>query len=472
MPLEGADLAALADRFEKEEAVEGQATVTGTWQDGRVLVTSQGPPPAPVPRVEGEVPCPAPAGGWPQGPAMDNLSAELALVRERLPDLLDPVRHALLRPPDTQTLLGVAVADEAAREQAQRQLDELLPDRACVVVARHTDAEVDAAMAVDWFPFRGFRSSGTGMEALQTVVRVEVLVATDEITAEVARHPEGLVRLEPALRVVERSDRLVPPEPSAAPSAAPAALDGVLQPGDRATAVGTVRAADAKQPTSLCHPHQAYPAIGLPPGESLPCLGVELRGLRDLPAGSVRVTGTWDGEAVDVEQVHPQEPGPGHPGLPDGPCDVPEGGWPDGGAPYDDRSPDDAALSRYSEAHPELSASGRLMLLRPAPDRQVVTVVVSDQAERARVEAELAPDFPGRMCVVVQEADVDAASRWQRDPRLNEDRLMVSSTTSWGPGLRTRQAQVMVLRLAPAMLDVQREADGLVQLDPWLVRVD
>jgi hypothetical protein len=280
------------------------------------------------------------------------------------------------------------------------------------------------------------------------------------------------VRLEPALRVVGRSDRLAPPEPSAAPSAAEATPDGVLQPGDRATAVGTVRAADAKQPTTLCHPHQAYPAIGLPPGESLPCLGVELQGVDEVPAGSVRVTGTWDGEAVVVEQVRPEEPGPGHPGLPDVPCAAPEGGWPDGGAPYDDRSPDDAALGRFTEAHPELSASGRVLLLRPAANRQVVTVVVRDEAERARVEAALAPDFAGRTCVVVQEADVDAAQRWQNDPRLTEDRLMVTSSTSWGPGLRTRRAHVMVLRLAPAMLDVEREADGLVQLDPWLTRAD
>lgn len=109
-----------------------------------------------------------------------------------------------------------------------------------------------------------------------------------------------------------------------------------------------------------------------------------------------------------------------------------------------------------------------MLLLRPARNRQVVTVVVRDEAEHARVEAELAPDFPGRTCVVVQDADVEAASRWQGDPRLTQDRLMVSSTTTWGPGLRTRQAQVMVLRLSPAMLEVEREAAGLVRLDPWL----
>jgi hypothetical protein len=70
-------------------------------------------------------------------------------------------------------------------------------------------------------------------------------------------------------------------------------------------------------------------------------------------------------------------------------------------APYDDRSPDDAALTRFNEAHPDLAAAGRVLLLRPARNRQVVAVVVRDEAEKAAVEAELQPAFGVRMCIVV-----------------------------------------------------------------------
>jgi hypothetical protein len=436
-----------------------------------VEVQEQGPPP-PFGGLEfEEAPCPAPEGGWPVTSESDNMDAEMARVRDSGRVQVGVDRFALLRPSRDQVLLGYAVPDEATRAEVQAALDELVPDRACVVVARHTDAQVQAARDVDWVPFGGVRGYGVGLRRMQAVLEVSVLVVTEPMAAEAARHPEGLVELLPDLRVVAVADRLEPQvEPTASLDAGHSPATGVPSPGDRVTAVGTVRRADG-EPDRLCHPDQVYRAIALPPGESHPCLGVDLRGLGELPTDRVRVSGTWTGDALAVEEVGPGEAGPGYPGLPEVPCPAPPGGWPEGGAPFDDRSPDDAALGRFSNAHPELSATGRLMLLRPAAERQVATVVVRDEAERARTEAELAPDFPGRTCLVVQEHDVEQASRLLEDPRLTDEGLMVLGTTVWAPDLRTRTAVALVLRLTPTLLEAERDAGGLLEVRPMLTVV-
>ena len=221
IPLEGADLAALAERVEKAGAVEGHATVTGLWRDGTVEVTEQGPPARPGPGPSGlrEVPCPEPPGGWPVTSQGDNMDAEMALVHQSGRVRVAPGRFAMLRPSPDQVLLGYAVPDEEARVQAQAALDELVPDRACVVVARHSDAQVDAARTADWSRFPGVRGHGVGLSHLQAVLDVWVLVVTGPMAAEAARHPQGLVQLLPDLRVVAPADRLEPPqEASATPS--------------------------------------------------------------------------------------------------------------------------------------------------------------------------------------------------------------------------------------------------------------
>lgn len=418
VPLEGADLAAVAERFEKAGAVEGFATITGTWRAGTVQVKEQSPRAEPFTDLAGlrEVPCPEPEGGWPVTSEGDNMDAEMATVHQSGRVQVGPDRFALLRPSTTQAVLGYAVPDEAARVQAQAVLDELVPNRTCVVVARHTEAQIAAVQQVDWMPFGGVHGYGVGLRAMQAVVHVWVLVVTEPMAAEAARQPEGLVELIPDLRVVAVADRLEEsPAPSEPAEASEPAVAGVPMPGDRVTAVGLVG-----PPDRLCHPEQTVNLVPSPPGEGRPCLGIDLEGLAEPRDGLVRITGTWTGDAIAGEEVGPGEPLRGFAGLPEVPCPAPDGVWPEGGAPFDDRSPDDAALGRYSNAHPELSASGRLLLLRPAADRQVVTVVVRDEADRARVEAELAADFPGRTCVV-EEHDVEAASRVQKDPRLTDE---------------------------------------------------
>lgn len=264
-----------------------------------------------------------------------------------------------------------------------------------------------------------------------------------------------------------------PAEPS--PSASPARDPRIAVDGSRVTAVGSIQQVDGK--VRLCSPRMVSPAIGRPPGYvEPPCwAGVWVDGVDAVAAvPMLRVTGTLRGDLVVVESQAAAEPEPElKAGLPEVPCEPPPGGWPDGGAPYDDRSPDDAALTRFNEAHPDLAAAGRVLLLRPARNRQVVAVVVRDGAEKAAVEAELAPAFGARMCVVVQDGDPDVATRAQQDPRLTQERLMMSAWTQWKPGLRTRSAYVNVVRITELM--VQAEGDypsGTLVLDPFLRVID
>ena len=264
-----------------------------------------------------------------------------------------------------------------------------------------------------------------------------------------------------------------PAEPSA--SASSARDPRVAVDGSRVTAAGRIQQVDGR--VRLCSPEMVAPAIGRPPGYvAPPCwAGVWLEGIGAATApAAVEVTGTLRGDVVVVQSQTAVEGGSElGAGLPEVPCEPPAGGWPDGGAPYDDRSPDDAALNRFHEAHPDLAASGRVLLLRPARDRQVVTVVARDQAEKAAIEAELEPAFGVRMCVVVQDGDPDVATRAQQDPRLMQERLMMSAGTQWKPGLRTRSAYVNVVRITELMVKAEAEYPiGTLVLRPFLRVLD
>lgn len=145
------------------------------------------------------------------------MDVEIARVHQSGRVRVGPNRFALLRPSRSQVLLGYAVPDEASRVRAQAALDELAPERACAVVARHTAAQVEAARAVDWVLFGGVGGYGVGLRQMQAVLEVQVLVVTEAMAAEAATHPEGLVELIPGLRVVATPDRLQPQrEPTAA----------------------------------------------------------------------------------------------------------------------------------------------------------------------------------------------------------------------------------------------------------------
>jgi hypothetical protein len=165
-------------------------------------------------------------------------------------------RFALLRPSKDQVLLGYTVPDEASRARAQAALDELVPGRGCVVVARHTDAQVQAASSADWSRFSTVRGYGIGLTRMQAVLQVSALVVTEPLAAAVAEHPPGLVALLPDLRVVARADPEPPapsppaPSPSAPSPSAESGASGRAESldcgaGDRSAGLVVDRTADA-----------------------------------------------------------------------------------------------------------------------------------------------------------------------------------------------------------------------------------
>lgn len=245
--------------------------------------------------------------------------------------------------------------------------------------------------------------------------------------------------------------------------------------GSRVTAAGTVQHVDGK--VRLCSLGVPSPPIGRPPGYVAPACwaGVWVEGLGSASALAVRVTGTLRGDVLVVESHASVELDAAWSlgGPPEVPCDAPPGGWPEGGEPHDDRSPDGAALTRFLDAHPGLAAADRVMLLRPAPGRQVAVVVVRDDAEKAAAEDSLRPEFGTRVCVVIADEGVDIALRALHDPRLHDERLSISVGTRWNPGLRTRSVHARVVRVTELMVQAEAEyPSGTIVLLPFLRVLD
>lgn len=173
--------------------------------------------------------------------------------------------------------------------------------------------------------------------------------------------------------------------------------------------------------------------------------------------------GVLRAEMLFVERQLPPVPGR-LAARPSVPCPEPPGGWAEGGAPFDDRSPDDAALNAYHARHPEMI--GRVRLLRPTPDRQVAAVLAKDEAERGQALAELGPSFAGRLCVVVSTEDVTLARTAQNDERFQ--RGMMSSGVRLTDQLR-QVAHFQVWRVTESMVSALADyPPGMVELAPFL----
>lgn len=204
--VEGVDLDRLAQRREQDGAVEGQASLTGTWDGTTLRVRSQSAPDKDAGLREQftDPPCPAPAGGWPTGPENENLNTDaLQAYQAAHPDEVPIV--ALARPSSHQVVAYLMTAgDVAAAEAALRPT---YATRLCVAKSRFTPAEVKAAQddpglrggpGSQIYAFGGF---GIGVDG-QVTADVSATYETPAIAAAVARHPKGLVRLELFLKPV------------------------------------------------------------------------------------------------------------------------------------------------------------------------------------------------------------------------------------------------------------------------------
>lgn len=189
----GADLDDVLHRFEHDGAVEGIATVHGTWLGDGIEIHRQThePPALPVRRWR-IPPCPAPDGGWPvlahpqdSGVSLDDVPAAVSM--------------GVFRPTDEQPVLVVAAADVDA---VRAHLEPRLGGSLCVVPSRWTMAQLDETQhhLVSMLGRGGIYGCGrTSDEQGQAVITAEMLRVTDEFAEWCDRVPAGLVRAEPCL---------------------------------------------------------------------------------------------------------------------------------------------------------------------------------------------------------------------------------------------------------------------------------
>jgi hypothetical protein len=190
IPVRGVELSALQDRFDKDGATEGFATLRGRWDAGALHVTDQGPPQWPVhPRQEWEdPPCPAPAGGWPHGRENENLELPDELVQ-------DPAVATLLmvRPSATQVVLTVVSRDP---EGTWATWSPVFPGRLCVVKARWPRGKVETLsnQAQSRMPQFQAYQVGPGTDAVcQPVVTLHVVRVLPTLIAWAADLPDGIL---------------------------------------------------------------------------------------------------------------------------------------------------------------------------------------------------------------------------------------------------------------------------------------
>lgn len=217
---ERVDLTALAERREKDGAIEGLATLTGTYRGGRLVVEQQEQPSSPTrsDRFSGPPPCEAPEGGWPRDPGLlfgpghepegdVNMMAEQpAMDRYRAKHPGDIVQIALLRPFQDSVLMGVSAVNEAAAARAEEALRSTYGKRLCVVVSRFTRAQITAAQdEIRVGSDEGTRlgvmgGAGEGVsDDLQVEVGYDVVMVTEELQRRAQKHPPGLLVLRPWL---------------------------------------------------------------------------------------------------------------------------------------------------------------------------------------------------------------------------------------------------------------------------------
>jgi hypothetical protein len=200
----------LTNRFELDGAVEGYATVTGTWSDDQFRAIRQTTPensPHRYPRWE-TPPCPPPAGGWPRldwgrgswGRGEYNLDYDLG----DLADTGAAVAVTTFRPSEDQAVLVVAAAD---RDAVEARLRPQLGDLLCVVTSRWTKAELDAVRAhlhAQWEQWNLYQLGPSNGEDGQTCMGAQLTRVLQEIADWGGSLPRGILALEPWLRHADR----------------------------------------------------------------------------------------------------------------------------------------------------------------------------------------------------------------------------------------------------------------------------
>lgn len=196
----GADFDRVAGRFGKDGAVEGWATVIGTWSGEQFRVERQD---APVPEPATYArwvtpPCPPPeGGGWPTSERRGDV--ELSYDLGDLADTGAAVAITLFRPGPSQAVLVVAAADRAAVEAWLRPQ---LGNSLCVVPSRWTKDQLDDVrdyLHQRWQLWNIYQLGPQHAEDGQAHITARLVRVLPEIAAWAAELPSDIVALEPWL---------------------------------------------------------------------------------------------------------------------------------------------------------------------------------------------------------------------------------------------------------------------------------
>ena len=189
----GADFDDLHGRIQRDGAVQGWATVTGTWS-GTISGSSgrfrKGASRCAFPAWTVS-PCPPPAGGWPDVISGGDSPLHYDIGDLRVTGAL--IVLTLFRPAKNKAVLVVAAADRAAVEARLRPQ---LADCLCVVPSRWTRAELDSVTSHlhdrhdEWHAYQWGDSSTLDGQPYITASLTRVL---PEIAAWAASLPDGLL---------------------------------------------------------------------------------------------------------------------------------------------------------------------------------------------------------------------------------------------------------------------------------------
>lgn len=204
----GVDLSALPDRISFRGTTWGSAYLAGTFRDGVLYVSRQGPTrPSGDGPTQIKPPCAAPPNGWAPGPPWNPSWDAVDAYRRRFPA---DVTMASVFSPDPRTWVMTVASTDAARTESLLRKD--YPDRLCVVASRYELVEVRhaKAQAMALFapppdgrsPYWVTDVHVVGGDDGQPLVWVEAVLDTPELRQALASQPAGLVEIAPWLKPV------------------------------------------------------------------------------------------------------------------------------------------------------------------------------------------------------------------------------------------------------------------------------
>jgi hypothetical protein len=184
----GVDLSRLANRWEKDGAIEGWATLSGTWHDEELTVSDQAGPGYPTDREDTPrwdvPPCAPPQGGWPRGKYDDLLGDDVDLEGE------ETVNVTIFRPSRRSEV--VVIASEAP-EVTRARLTPHLGDHLCVVQSRWTCAQVNDVREQLHARARWITSGETATEDAQLRITAELVFVSADFSAYATTVPDDLL---------------------------------------------------------------------------------------------------------------------------------------------------------------------------------------------------------------------------------------------------------------------------------------